>query len=169
VRIDPRKALLGAVLCTVTPIHSEAVNYVSGRSELLIAFFFLAAFIAADAAYMAWTSSIIDRALAEPVRTFNVQLWTQLKAAVYYLALFALPVNLSVGHQFSVSKSPEVAVLLPSLLLLSLAAVVLRLKKLRIPGFPVLGGRFGCCLHTSSLSLVLVMSIACTWRGSASL
>ena len=167
--IDPRKALLGAVLCAVTPIHSEAVNYVSGRSELLIAFFFLAAFIAADAAYMAWTSSIIDRALAEPVRTFNVQLWTQLKAAVYYLALFALPVNLSVGHQFSVSKSPEVAVLLSSLLMLSLAAVVLRLKKLRIPGFPVLGGRFGCCLHPSSLSLVWKMSTACTCRGSASL
>ena len=59
-RIDPRKALLGAVLCTVTPIHSEAVNYVSGHSELLMAFFFLAAFLAVDAAYMAWTSRIID-------------------------------------------------------------------------------------------------------------
>ena len=128
-RIDPRKALLGAVICTVTPTHSEAVNYVSGRSEVLMAFFFLAAFLAVDVAYMAWTSSIIDRALAELVRTFDVQLWTQLNAAVYYLALFALPVKLSVEHQFSVSKSAEVAVLLSSLLLLSLAAVVLRLKK----------------------------------------
>ena len=51
----------------------------SGRSELLIAFFFLAAFLAANAAYMAWTSSIIDRALLEPVRTLDVQLRTQLK------------------------------------------------------------------------------------------
>ena len=86
------------------------------------------------------------------MRTFDLQLWTQLKAAVYYLALFALPVNLSVEHQFSVSRSPEVAVLLSSLLLLSLTTVVLPLKKLRIPGLPVLGGRFGCCLRPSSLS-----------------
>lgn len=118
---------------------------------------------------MAWTSVIIDRALLEPVRTLDVQLWTQLKAAVYYLALFDLPVNLSVEHQFSVSRSPEVAVLLSSLLLLSLAGVVLRLKKLRIPGLPVPGGRFGQSLHPSSFSLFWSMSTACTWRGSASL
>ena len=104
---------------------------------------------------MAWTSIIIDRALLEPVHTLDVQLWTQLKAAVYYLALFDLPVNLSVEHQFSVSRSPEVAVLLSSLLLLSLAGGVLRLKKLRIPGLPGPGGR-GCCLPPSSFSLVLV-------------
>ena len=199
-RIDSRPALLGALLFAVTPINSEAVNYVSGRSEMLMAFFFLAsclaylrchengegrllwaatsllcgalalltksvavslvvvlplmdltvtggwgavkrrwkyygAFVAIAVAYIAWTSSIIDRALLQPVRSYDVQLWTQLKAAVYYLALFVLPVNLSVEPQFRISKSPELAAVLALLLLLSLTAVVLRSRRHRIPGF----------------------------------
>ncbi len=86
-------------------------------------------------AYVTWTSSIIDRALLQPVRSFDIQLFTQLKAAVYYIALVALPVNLSAEHQFRISRSPELAVVVSFLLLLSLAAVVLKLRRLPIPGF----------------------------------
>ena len=182
-------AAVGAFLFAVNPLHSEAVNYVSIRSELLMAFFFLAACCAhlrfartralswyalalalslfaicsksvavtlaialplCDAylqgreavlsrwriyagygvvalSYVAVSRQVIDRALLEPVRGLDVQLFTQLKGIAYYATLVIVPVRLSPEHQFFVSRSLDgtvvaAAALVASTLLLAVLA-----------------------------------------------
>ena len=156
----------GALLFAVHPLNSEAVNYVSSRSELLMATFLLLAcvlylrfrsaggarwyvgavcaaalslltksvggvavlslascdwlgkgwegmrshwrqylpFLALPVSYLLFTRSIIEKAVLTPVRTLDVQLWTQLKALVFYALTTGVPVNLSVDPQFSLSR-----------------------------------------------------------------
>lgn len=61
-----------------------------------------------------------------PVRSLDVQVFTQIKAAIYYLYLGGMPVHLSVEHAFAVSNSLLTAqVLLPLALLLSMLAFLL--------------------------------------------
>lgn len=47
-----------------------------------------------------YTNRFLPRSLAQDVRALDVQLFTQLKALVYYLQLFILPRNLSIEHAF---------------------------------------------------------------------
>jgi len=180
---DRRLALIGAVLFAVHPLNSEAVHYVSSRSELLMANFALAAclawvrfgrtgrrrwgaaalvaqvlalltksvavvlpgtlalcdllargrglvksrwrwylgFVGVDLLYVLFVRQLIGKALLEPVRSLEVQVWTQLKAAVYYLLLGVMPVKLSVEHQFFVARHlGEAAVVGAGLVLVSL-------------------------------------------------
>ena len=55
------------------------------------------------AAYVVMVQGMVSSALSEPVRGFDVQVWTQLKAVVYYLMLLVMPVTLNVEHQFFAS------------------------------------------------------------------
>ena len=161
-------SFLAAFLFAIHPLNSEAVNYVSSRSELLMASFFLASclsylnyrdtgkagwyastflfaalalltkevavvlvaglvlcdwflggwrrvrsrwrsylpFVALDLAYLAISSQIVGKALLQPARALDTQLWTQLKAMSYYGYLSIVPVKLNVEHQFIISRSP---------------------------------------------------------------
>ena len=57
--------------------------------------------------YVGTSRRIVDKALLDPVRGLDVQIWTQLKAAVYSLFLTGVPIKLSPHHQFVVSKTPD--------------------------------------------------------------
>ena len=179
----------GALLFAVHPMNSEAVNYVSSRSELLMATFLLLAcvlylrfraagaagwyvgavcaaalslmtksvggiaalslascdwlhrgwgglrsrwrhylpFLALPALYLLFTWSIVEKAVLTPVRTLDVQLWTQLKALVFYAFTIGVPVNLSVDPQFSLSRHvDDPVVLCVWLFVVSLAIVIIR-------------------------------------------
>lgn len=56
-------------------------------------------------AYLAVVASMVATALGQPVRPISAQMFTQLKAGVYYLYLLVVPVRLTVEHQFTVSES----------------------------------------------------------------
>ncbi len=58
------------------------------------------------AAYIVLSSQVVGKAVGDPVRPWDVQLWTQLKAGMYYMGLMLMPVQLSVEHQFSVALTP---------------------------------------------------------------
>ncbi|MEE3233028.1 MAG: tetratricopeptide repeat protein [Candidatus Latescibacterota bacterium] len=50
-------------------------------------------------------SGFLPASLSQEVREYHVQLFTQLKAIVYYLLLFITPFNLSIEHAFVESRS----------------------------------------------------------------
>ncbi|MFH1572278.1 MAG: hypothetical protein ABIL09_30080 [Gemmatimonadota bacterium] len=173
------RALVAALLFAAHPLGTEPVNYISSRSEVLAAGFYLAALLlylhpgrAARVASLACfalgllTKSVVatlpaalwlldgvgrgrgalrrhlpywslaglyagllvavgfaESSLAKSPRALDAQLWTQLKAVPYYLKLVAVPVGLSVEHQFQVSLVPDAPVLLAAALVLSAVAV----------------------------------------------
>ena len=66
----------------------------------------------------------LGSSLEKAPRDFDLQLWIQLKAMVYYLWLFCMPRSLSVDHPFTVARGPgEWPVLLAGLLLLSIGCL----------------------------------------------
>ena len=72
------------------------------------------------AAYLLLIQQLLRAALDSPVRTLDVQIWTQLKALVFYAKLSAMPVGLNVEHQFAAATTPaHTAVLLSALVLIS--------------------------------------------------
>jgi protein O-mannosyl-transferase len=173
---DTRAALLCGLLFTVHPLTSEPVNYISSRSESLMAcfylstlyfytgdrqrarwlspFFFVCALLTKSVALtvpfvllaydrwrrnvdwrrllpylMIWSGYLVllvanrflGDSLRAPVRSWDVQIWTQCKAPAYYLKLLFFPWGLNVEHQFFESRSlAEPAALTGALLLLSL-------------------------------------------------
>lgn len=190
-------ALPAAFIFGLSPVNAEAVNYVSSRSELLMASFFLlaclaqlrggwaggvaglgagvlalltksvAAVLVPALALCAWyregwgelrrrwaillafaglvlgyvlfTRELVGQALLDPIRPHGMQLWTQLKAGVYYLLLLVMPVHLSAEHQFSLARGPgEGAVLASAALLLSLGLALWPWKRGRFAGAWVL-------------------------------
>ena len=173
------------------PINTQAVAYVSSRSEVLFAVLALAAFHLAQTArprrrwwglgcyalslmtkstalvlpvllaLFEWTrppqkrqwrwqaaywvatalylaviayNRFLTRSLGDMVRPLHVQVFTQIKALIYYLKLLVFPVGLSVEHAFSSSRSPGSApVLLGGLALGSLLLVVWRGRPRGLP------------------------------------
>jgi protein O-mannosyl-transferase len=163
----PSLAWGAALFFALTPLNSEAVHYVSSRSELLMALGVLAAcgcyirwhrhgqwvwyalalaataaalmskavavvipallflcdaymvgtvkalrrwkgiipFVGLGMGYWALTRPLVDKALGQPVRSWDLQIWTQAKALVYYWDLAVLPTHLSVAPQFFVAKT----------------------------------------------------------------
>ena len=57
------------------------------------------------------------------------QLWTQVKAHVYYLQLIATPVRLNVGHQMDVTRSAESSAVMALLFLTALGGTAWRLRQ----------------------------------------
>lgn len=90
-------------------------------------------------------------AVGAPVRTYREQLWTQVKAVVFYLKLLLWPSELSVDHQFLISDSlfdPFAASSL--LLLLSLCWLAWRHRRRHPLPLLLLTG-FGAALAPASL------------------
>jgi protein O-mannosyl-transferase len=57
--------------------------------------------------------------LQSPVRSYGEQVWTQIKAVVFYLKMLTWPSMQSIDHQFLISDSPFDPIAGPSLLLLA--------------------------------------------------
>jgi tetratricopeptide (TPR) repeat protein len=171
-------ALISSSIFLLHPLHSEPINYISSRSDMLAAFAVLWGSVAAleedrRGAWVAvtlliagllcksvvvvlpiccalvhahrdsWTkvwnfryryvamglivvlygatiyfNSFLPTSLEKAPRSFDVQIWTQIKGLVYYLWIFVAPVRLNVDHQFFVAQKPgEWVVLLSALLL----------------------------------------------------
>jgi tetratricopeptide (TPR) repeat protein len=71
-------------------------------------------------------NGFLSRSLAQEVRPYEEQIWTQIKALVYYAKLLFMPVGLSVEHGFNTSRSLVDAAVLSSLaLVLSLGYLAL--------------------------------------------
>jgi tetratricopeptide (TPR) repeat protein len=179
-------AAAAAFLCH--PLHAEAVEYVSARSDLLASAFFTGAFLlswgaarlsvgagaayaggllakeiavvlpavvaAADLARGGWHevrrgwakygllglvtagylllivgNRFLPGSLDKAPRSFAAQGWTQVKAYVYYLWTFGMPVRLSVEPQFFVSSAGDPVSLTAAALLLSVTALALRCRQ----------------------------------------
>jgi protein O-mannosyl-transferase len=187
---DRQGALLSGMLYAVHPLTSEPVNYISSRSESLMACFYLATLycymsrgdsarwwspffyacalltksVALTVPLMLWcydrwrreaawrrllphillwggyigllvANRFLGNSLRAPVRAWDVQLWTQTKALVYYLKLLIFPWALNVEHQFFESRSlGDPTVVGGGLLLLSLAYLVW-LARHKLSGF----------------------------------
>jgi len=81
-------------------------------------------FAALGLAYVAllWSFGLIGGGGKPGPRGLGAQLWTQIKAGVYYLKLIAMPVGLNVEHAFAEAQGPgQPVVWLGLLLLVSLA------------------------------------------------
>ncbi len=88
-----------------------------------------------------WSNRFLPRSLASMPRTLDAQLWTQIKALIYYLRLAVFPVGLTVEHPFTVSSQPlDPVVITAALLVVSLMALALILHaRLVVLGLLVFG------------------------------
>ena len=90
-----------------------------------------APFAAIAALYVFFTRPMLGKALLAPVRPLDVQVYTQIKGALYYLFVGAVPAKLSVEHQFFPSYSLfDPVVLVSGLCLCSLAFVLWHRRRL---------------------------------------
>ena len=209
-------AFSAACLFAIHPINSEAANYVSSRSEMLMAGFFLASCIAwvrfgvtgrwlwyclalggaglalasksvaivIPGAFalidrvvfgMAWrcrvwlylpaaaigllyllvSRAIVGKALMAPVRSLDLQIWTQVKAWIYYILQLAMPVHLSVDHQFFAARTwidpPNVPAFL---FLVSIAWVVVQIRR---AGLGWIAGWWSLILAPTALVPLIVL------------
>ena len=212
-------SFLAAALFAVHPLNSEAVNYVSSRSELLMASFFLASclsylhyrdtgragwyasaflfavlalltksvavvlmggfalcdwllggwravrskwpsylpFLALDIAYLAISRQIVDKALLQPARGLDTQLWTQLKGMSYYGYLSTVPVKLNVEHQFFTSRSPsDPAVFAAGL---AIASIIVLLWRLRSERWLPFAAAWGILLTAPTIVVPLIVLV----------
>ena len=84
---------------------------------ILLSGFYFAAIVA---------NRFLDSSLAKAPRSFEQNLWTQVKALVYYIWLYCMPRTLSVEHPFTVAQDMlDPPVLFSSLFLLSLLGLAL--------------------------------------------
>ena len=83
------------------------------------------------AAYIVGVWQFIARAtIDQPVRGYDEQIWTQVKALVFYVKMLIWPSGQSIDHQFLVSDSPFDPIAAPAFaLLLSLLFVALRYRR----------------------------------------
>jgi tetratricopeptide (TPR) repeat protein len=103
------------------------------------------------AAYLVvlWLNRFLASSAAKSPRALDAQCWTQVKGAVYYLWLFAMPVRLSVEHPFTVSVTlADLTVILSLLLLVSLGFWAWRAGRC-LPGLGL--AWFGLALLPASL------------------
>jgi len=109
-----------------------------GRGEMRWRLRIYAPYWVLAAVYLLLSKSLVSKAIFAPVRPLEVQLWTQLKAWVYYILLAAMPMRLSVEHQFFASPTFfEPAVVGAFLLVISAWGMVLRYHR-RQPIFALL-------------------------------
>jgi hypothetical protein len=87
----------------------------------------------------------LDRSLAAPVRDWGTQLWTQIKAPVYYAKLMVMPIGQNVEHQFFESQSPASGVVVMGTFLVISILIILWLTRTRVGGFCVGWCVIFCC------------------------
>jgi protein O-mannosyl-transferase len=86
----------------------------------------------ASSAYLGiiWANRFIESSVAKTPRSLDVQIWTQIKALVYYLWILCVPVKLNVEHQFCVSQWLwQPATVCAGFFIISLAILVMRSRQ----------------------------------------
>ncbi|MBT4611463.1 MAG: tetratricopeptide repeat protein [Gemmatimonadetes bacterium] len=210
-------ASLAALLFLLHPIHTEAVNYISARSDALVALFFFLAAVGAlryrsrwlEGAYAAallvksvaitllpmlvmlrgwapesesgsglesesrrkagnrerresnprdylgiavlsvvylgilWGTRFLRHSSEVFPRSLAAEIWTQVKALVYYLWMFISPTRLTVEHPFSIGSPTDVPVLMAIAVVMSVVVLSLR-HRLTVPGLAAIW--FGVCM-----------------------
>ncbi len=192
-------AAVTGLLFLVHPMHSEAINYISARSDSLMALFFLLACICAlrrrsgwmglsygaallvksvattlapmlamlrgweadprsslgrrevvgvgllTAGYIGilWSTRFLSHSAEVFPRAPAYEIWTQLKALIYYLWLLAIPTRLTIEHPFSTGSPSDTAVMLAGAVVVSVAVLGLR-HRLTVPGMAAIW--FGVCM-----------------------
>ena len=178
--VAPAPALVAGLLFALHPAQSQAVNYLSSRSETMCMALVLWALVLLQSRRGTWSvvvygaalltksaavallplalllswlrpkgdhawrplvphgvvtagylllisvEGFLPRSLAQDVRPQSEQIWTQLKAILYYLQLVIMPHGLSIEHDFTIATSlREAPVLLAAMVLLSLLWLIL--------------------------------------------
>ena len=90
-----------------------------------------------------WRSRFLSHSADMFPRAMSLEIWTQLKALVYYVFLLASPIRLSVDHAFQVGVVTDTTVLLCLAVILSCVVLSLR-HRLSLPGFSAIW--FGVCM-----------------------
>ena len=112
-------ALLSKATAITLPVMLLAVEACASHRRRVGA---ILPFAVVAIAYVWFVAGFASRALGDPVRPLDHQLWTQLKAILYYAHLLLMPAGLSVEHDFTVAVTlADPAVLLSTALLLSAA------------------------------------------------
>ena len=112
-------ALLSKATAITLPVMLLAVEACASHRRRVGA---ILHFAAVAIAYVWFVAGFASRAFGDPVRPLDHQLWTQLKAILYYAHLLLMPAGLSVEHDFTVAVTlADPAVLLSTALLLSAA------------------------------------------------
>ena len=131
---------------------------------------YLAGLILLSGVYLSaiMANRFLTSSLAKAPRSFDQNLWTQLKALVYYVWLYCMPHKLSVEHAFAEANGPaDLPVVLAGLLLCSLAALVLlgrrRVESLGFAFFVLL------MLPTTLMPLNILVSERRSYLASAGL
>lgn len=109
------------------------------------------------AGYVAVSGAVVAKAMLAPVRPWDVQLWTQIKAVVYYAKLMVMPVHLSVVHQFQVSRALGDASVLAALALVLSAAILLGREGGARRALRTGGAWFALCLSPSAAVPLVVL------------
>jgi len=131
-------ALLVKSVAITLPVAAAVRGwFIGGWDQLRRPYF--AVLLGLSAAYIGTivANRFLGSSLEKAPRAFDVQMWTQLKAMIYYLWLFCMPSSLSVDHPFTVARGPgDGPVLLALLVLLSLVglAIVAR-RRAAVLGF----------------------------------
>lgn len=120
-------ALLTKSVAITMPVAVAIWAWSSGISERLHRRYFVGLLLLSG---LYLTTIVANRflssSLAKAPRSFDENLWTQVKALVYYIWLYCMPRTLSVEHPFSVAQSwSDPPVLLSGLVLVSLAGLAL--------------------------------------------
>jgi len=130
-------ALLSKSVALSAPLTLWFLDRMRGRVSSLRAYGSYA-LIAVAYLFIVYQNRFLGDSLGVPVRTWSVQLWTQLKAPAYYIYTAFMPVRLNVQHQFYQSQGPfESAVWLGAALVLSLVFLAWRGRK-TLPGWLLL-------------------------------
>lgn len=90
-----------------------------------------------------WRSRFLSHSAEVFPRAISQEIWTQLKALVYYMWMLCTPVHLNVDHPFQVGAALDTPVLLSLAVVVSVLILSLR-HRLTIPGFAAIW--FGVCM-----------------------
>ena len=120
---------------------------------------FHAPFWVLSAAYFWTVRSSAAVALGQPVRSLEEQIFSQLKALVYYVKILLMPVSLNVDHQFSAADMTSATAALAAAVLVSLALALVAVRVRRKgTGVPLLGWSLILLLPASLVPLNVLVN-----------
>ena len=127
-------AILSKSTAVGLPVLLLCYDYIRHREKLNRRWKRLIPHVVIGAAYVVMVRSNVQEAFMDsPLRALEIQLATQMKAMAYYAQMLALPVSLSVEHQFFEAKAlTDSTVLLAALGAASLLFVLWRFGKIAL-------------------------------------
>ena len=139
-------------VAVVLPVLCLGYDLLCRRAQLRQRVPTYAAMAAVTALYLLGAGHFLKKAaLDAPVRPFAEQIWSQVKALVFYVRLLAVPRGLSVEHQFQISDSLWDPFAASAALVVASALAMAALQVYRRPLVAFLAFWWLVCLAPSSL------------------